>query len=165
MSAEELVSPDPLPGRRGCDSRTVTVQSETSREDPTGMFELIASSSFLTKEIQTFFELTEVTTKLQSPPLLGLFSIKFDAWLRSDSTSGDKVGVPSVRGLWNNKYETRIAVITKAARENAITFFGFFIECLRDVKWLLETNVRLTILLQLNYGVNNIAICLDLSHT
>jgi len=99
MSAEELVSPDPLPGRRGCDSRTVTVQSETSREDPTGMFELIASSSFLTKEIQTFFELTEVTTKLQSPPLLGLFSIKFDAWLRSDSTSGDKVGVPSVRGL------------------------------------------------------------------
>ena len=56
-------------------------------------------------------------------------------------------------------------MITKAARENAITFFGFFIECLRDVKRLLETNVRLTILLQLNYGVNNIAICLDLSHT
>jgi len=25
-------------------------------------------------------------------------------------------------------------VITKAARENAITFFGFFIERLRDVK-------------------------------
>jgi hypothetical protein len=134
MSAEELVSPGPLPERRGCDSRTVTVQSETSREEPTGMFELIASSLFLTKEIQTFFELTEVTTKPQFSPFLGLFSIKFDAWLRSDSTSGDRVGVPSVRGLRNNKNKTRITAIAKAARENAITFFGFFIEYLHDVK-------------------------------